>query len=96
LLGTIGRTAVVAGTASATVNAVNRRSQQRDIEQQQAAAAQPPPPAPTAEPAPAAPSPPAAGEDIFAQLKQLGELRDSHVIDAAEFETLKAKILASA
>jgi hypothetical protein len=38
LLGTVARTAVVAGTAQATANAVNRKAHGRAVEQQQAAA----------------------------------------------------------
>lgn len=36
LIGTMARTAVVAGTASATVNAINGRAQQKAMAQQQA------------------------------------------------------------
>lgn len=55
LLGTVGRTAVIAGTATATANAVNRRAHDR------AAAAAPPPgaaPPAAAPPAAAPPAPP--------------------------------------
>lgn len=38
LLGTVGRTAVVAGTATATANAVNRYAQNKAAEKEQAAA----------------------------------------------------------
>ena len=38
LVGTMARTAVIAGTASATMNAVNGRAQQKAAAQQQAAA----------------------------------------------------------
>jgi hypothetical protein len=37
LLGTAGRTAVVAGTATATANAVNRHAQNKAAEKEQAA-----------------------------------------------------------
>ena len=55
LLGTVGRTAVVAGiaTATATANAVNRHAQNKAAEKERAAAneaqqaAPPPPPPPT-------------------------------------------------
>ena len=51
LLGTVGRTAVVARTATATANAVNRHAQNKAAEKEQAAAneaqqAAPPPPPP--------------------------------------------------
>jgi hypothetical protein len=44
-------------------------------------------------PQPAAPQP-AAQNPIFAQLKSLGELRDSGVLSPEEFETKKAELLA--
>ena len=74
LVGTMARTAVIAGTASATVGAVNNRAQKKAMAQQQDAAQQQQmaemqaqldqmqqaPPAPAPAPAPAAPAPPAA------------------------------------
>jgi hypothetical protein len=91
LLRGVARTAVVAGTASAVSGRVQQRQHQRwadqgkdpytGVQQEQQAA-----PAPA--PAPAAPAP-----DPIAQLKQLGELRDSGVLTEAEFEAQKAKIL---
>ncbi|MDG3016390.1 SHOCT domain-containing protein [Speluncibacter jeojiensis] len=95
LLGTVARTAVVAGTASATANAVNRRSQQRAAEQQayaeqqyaqQEAYAQQP-----ATPQPATPSP--GGEDLIAKLQQLQQLHDSGALTDDEFAAAKAKLL---
>jgi hypothetical protein len=90
LLRMAARTAVVAGTATAVSNRVSRRQQGRwaDQEQQEYEAQQqaaPPPPEPAA----------ASGtEDKLAELKQLGELKDSGVLTEAEFEAQKAKILA--
>ena len=88
----VARTAVVAGTATAVSNRVSRRqankwSQQEQPQQdyKQAPQEQAPPP-----PAPAAPS----TDDKLAQLKELGQLRDSGVLTDAEFEAQKAKILA--
>src|SRR5437762_2165550 len=52
----------------------------------QYAAAPPPPPPPPA---------PVAAPDPIAQLKQLAELRNQGILTDAEFETQKAKILAS-
>lgn len=102
LVRTVGRTAVVAGTASAVAGGVSRRqtnkyqaAQQQDAAAQQAAYEQgvaDAQPAPAA-PAPAAPSP-AGGTDVIGQLSQLGELRDSGILTDAEFEAQKAKILA--
>jgi hypothetical protein len=103
LLGGIARTAVVAGTATAVSNRVSRRQgnrwaskeqQQYDAQQYEAQqqaqqqaqyAPQQPAPAPTA----------AGGMDAkLAQLKQLGELKQSGVLTDAEFEAQKARVLA--
>ena len=101
LVRTVGRTAVIAGTASAVGAGVSRRQankyqdqQQEDAASQQAAYeqgladAQPAPPPP----APAAPA--AGGTDMIGQLTQLGELRDQGILTDAEFDAQKAKILA--
>jgi Short C-terminal domain len=99
LLGTVGRTAVVAGTA--TANAVNRHAQNKAAEKEQAAAneaqqaAPPPPPPPPAPVAPAsAPAPaPAPGDDLVSKLTELAKLRDSGVLSQEEFEQAKALVL---
>ncbi|WP_134322125.1 SHOCT domain-containing protein [Cumulibacter soli] len=90
LLGTMARTAVVAGTASAVSGSVARHQQERAMEQQQANAYReqqaytPPPPA----------TPAASGtDDVIAQLKELGELRSSGVLTEEEFAAQKAKLL---
>lgn len=82
LLRTMGRTAVIAGTA----NAVSHRQQQRwaGQQEQQMAAAAP-------EPAPAAPAAPA--EDPIEKLKQLAELHTAGVLTDEEFAAAKAKAL---
>ena len=95
MLGTVGRTAVVAGTATATANAVNRHAQNKAAEKEQTAAP-PPPPAPP--PAPVAPAPapapaPAAGDDLVSKLTELAKLRDSGVLSQEEFEQAKALVL---
>ena len=82
LLRGIARTAVVAGTATAVSNRVSRRQAgrwARDYEQE------PPPPA--------APPAPAAGNDVIAQLKDLGDFRAQGVLTDAEFEAQKRRIL---
>jgi hemolysin activation/secretion protein len=97
LLGTVGRTAVVAGTATATANAVNRHAQNKAAEKEQAAAneaqqAAPPPPPP----APVAPAPapaPAAGDDLVSKPTERAKLRDSGVLSQEEFEQAKALVL---
>jgi Short C-terminal domain len=80
LLGTAARTAVIAGTATATMNAVGGGSRRE-------------PAPPQAAPAPA---PAAAGltEETLAKLKQLGELHAAGVLDDGEFSQAKAKLLA--
>ena len=92
LVGTMARTAVIAGTASATAGAVQRHGAQKAAAQQAAAA---PPPAP-APPAPA-PAPVAAApldDDLIAKLQQLGDLKAQGILDDAEFAAAKAKLLA--
>ncbi|MCZ4077760.1 SHOCT domain-containing protein [Rhodococcus sp. H36-A4] len=86
LLGTVARTAVVAGTANATSNAMNRRRQSREEQQQ----APPPPPPPIAAPA----SAPPAEDDLVGQIQKLAALRDAGVLDENEFAAAKAKLLA--
>ena len=97
LLGTMARTAVVAGTASATVNAVNRHSQARAQQQQDAAAYQAQQQAAAQQAAAqyAAPqAPPApAGDDVVTKLTELAKLRESGVLSPAEFDAAKAKLL---
>ena len=92
LLRTVGRTAVIAGTATAVSGGVRRHQEekyaqqdQQAYEQQQAAA---PPPAPAA---------PAAGpsDEAISKLKELAQLKDQGILTDAEFEAQKAKILAA-
>ncbi len=80
----VARTAVVAGTATAVSNRVSRRQGERW-------AAQAPPQQQYYEQPPQQAAAPAA--DPIAQLKELGELRDSGVLTDEEFAAQKAKIL---
>jgi transcription initiation factor TFIID subunit TAF12 len=101
LVGTMARTAVVAGTATAVSNNVSRRqyarqeqkadaAAQQEWEQQQQwaqqqAAAAPPPP------------PAAAGgmnDDVIEQLTKLASLKDQGILTEEEFAAQKAKLLA--
>ena len=100
LAGTVARTAVIAGTASAVAGGVSRsqaaKAQAAEGQQQAAidasVAAQlanqpaPPPPAPAA----------GAGDTdaLIEQLTKLGQLRDAGVLTDAEFEAQKAKLIA--
>jgi hypothetical protein len=88
LLRGIARTAVVAGTATAVSNRVSRRQAGRWAAKGSA----------DSQPAADAPPPPRAGTDTntkLAQLRELGQLRDSGVVDDAEFELQKSQILNS-
>lgn len=94
LIGTMARTAVVAGTATAVAGGVQRRQQGRaddaaEQEQMEADAAAyqaqqsappPPPPAP-------------AEDDLLTQLARLGQMNQAGLIDDAEFAAAKAKLL---
>ena len=93
----MGRTAVVAGTASAVAGGVSRRQtrkynegQQEDAAAQQSAYEQG---LADSQAAPAAPAPVAAAPDPIAQLTQLGQLHEQGVLTDAEFAAQKAKIL---
>ena len=86
VLRTVGRTAVIAGTATVVAGGVNRR-QQRRYGQQEAAAQ----PAPEAAPPPAAPS---NSDDMINKLKELANLKDQGILTEAEFADQKAKVLA--
>jgi hypothetical protein len=91
VLRTVGRTAVIAGTASVVAGRVNRRQQQKFAGQdaaadQQAAA---PPPAVAAEPAAGAGS-----DELIDKLKELANLKDQGILTEAEFNDQKTKILA--
>jgi hypothetical protein len=86
LVRTAGRTAVIAGTATAVSGRVARRQ-----EEKYAAQAEPAAPPPPAEPAPA---PAAATEpDVVEQLKKFAELRDQGILTEEEFAAQKAKLL---
>ena len=90
LVGTMARTAAIAGTATAVSGGVSRRQQAR------AEASAPPPPAPAAAaPAPAAPVAPAApgSEELIDQLGKLADLKAQGLLDDAEFAAAKARLL---
>jgi len=97
LMGTVARTAVIAGTATATSNAVSRHGQQKAAEQQGAAEQQagPPPAAPPPPPPPAAAPTPddTSTDDLVGQLTQLGKLRDAGVLSPDEFAAAKTTLL---
>jgi hypothetical protein len=99
LLGTVGRTAVIAGTAQATANAVNRRAHSRSMAPPVAppvAPVAPPVAPPIAQPVapPVAPVAESEGFDLVSALSRLAQLRDSGVLTEAEFQTAKGRLLA--
>ena len=89
----MARTAVVAGTATATRNAVNRRQAEKNVkayseatqhvQADQATHAQAPPP----------PPPPAPEEDLYTKLERLGALHAQGILTDEEFASEKAKLL---
>ncbi len=94
LVGMAARTAVVAGTATAVSGGVARRQNARA--EAKAAEQQPqyaPPPQEYVQAAPPA-EPDESTDDLIAQLKKLGDLKEAGVLDEAEFQTAKAKLLA--
>ncbi len=106
LLRAAAATAVVAGTAQATRNAVNRHSAEKDakaytnaMNDAQAQAAPPPqqyappPQAYAPPPPPPPPAPAAAPEDPITQLERLGALKAQGLLTDEEFNAQKAKIL---
>ena len=88
LLRGMARTAVVAGTATAVSNRVSRRQANRWANQQAQYAPEPQYDEPAA--------PPRTDTNTkLAQLRELAQLRDSGVLDDAEFELQKSQILNS-
>lgn len=102
LVGTMARTAVVAGTANATVGSMNSKqagkaqaAADQQATQQAALEAQ----AQVAEmqaqlAATQAAPPPPAGDDLMTKLQQLADMRAAGILDDAEFAAAKAKLLA--
>jgi membrane protease subunit (stomatin/prohibitin family) len=88
VLRTVGRTAVIAGTASVVAGGVNRHQQQKyanqDAQAQQGAAAAP---APVEAAAP-------SSDDLINKLKELASLKDQGILTEEEFNAQKTKILA--
>ena len=89
LVNTAARTAVVVGTASAVSNKAGSNQAAK------AQAAAPPPPAAevAAAAAPVPDAPAALSDDVYEQLKKLGELREAGILTDAEFDAKKAQIL---
>jgi len=87
LLRTVGRTAVIAGTATSVSNRVSRRQEGRWAQQEQQHSEQ-------EQQRQAAPAPaPAPASDPTDELSKLGQLHASGVLTDEEFAAAKAKIL---
>ena len=87
------RTAAVAGTATATRNAVNRRQAKKNVAAysdavDQSYVAQAPPPQEYYEPPVQAQQ-----DDMITQLERLGALKAQGILTEEEFQAQKAKIL---
>jgi hypothetical protein len=96
LLRGIARTAVIAGTASAVSGRVQRRQQNRWARKEAEQAEQEEPQYAEQAPPQEAPPPPRVDTNTkLAQLRELAQLRDSKVLDEAEFELQKSEILNS-
>lgn len=107
LVGTMARTAVVAGTATAVVGGMSRHSagkqqqaadaaayQQEQQQAQMQAMAQQAAAEQAAAQAAAAPPPAAApANDLTAQLQQLATLKEQGILSDEEFAAAKAKLL---
>ena len=87
LVNTAARTAVVVGTASA----VSNKAASNQAAKAQAAAPQAPEVAPAGAPAPAEQA--ALSDDVYEQLKKLGELREAGILTDDEFQAKKSQIL---
>lgn len=93
LFGTMARTAVIAGTATAVSGRVREGQMNREMaEQQQAAAPEQPAAAAVPAAAPAA-APAAEGTDLVAQLQKLADLKAAGVLSDSEFAEAKARLL---
>jgi Short C-terminal domain len=92
LMRAMAATAVVAGTATATRNAVNRRQADKNAQaySQAMASAAPPPQEVVYVEAPTAPTP---EEDVITQLERLGAIKAQGLLTEEEFAAQKAKLL---
>ena len=103
LIGTMARTAVIAGTATAVAGGIQNRQQAKAQEEAQEVAGQQQTQADMdamqaqlaamqASQAPAAPAAPPA-DDLLTQLAKLGQMNQAGLISDAEFTAAKAKLL---
>jgi hemolysin activation/secretion protein len=96
LLGTMARTAVIAGTATATAGAVSGHAQKKQAQQQAAAQQQQEQQAQQAQQQAAAqPASAPAGDDVVAQLTKLSDMKAQGLLSESEFDAAKVKLLGS-
>ena len=88
LVGMAARTAVVAGTATATANAVNRRQARRMQDQADDQTTYEQQQAPQAEP-----QAPSDSDDLTTKLGKLADLKAAGALSDQEFAAAKAKLL---
>ena len=88
------RTAVVAGTATAVSGHVQNKQAQKQMAAQQQAYDEQQAQAQQAQ-AQQAQAPAAGGNDMIAQLAQLGQMKEQGLLSDAEFAEAKAKLLGS-
>ena len=96
LVGTMARTAVIAGTATAVSGSIQQKQQAGAAQAQAAAQQEAAQAAQAAPPPPAAPqdAPPAAGSgDLMDQLERLANLKTSGLLSDEEFSAAKAQLL---
>ena len=110
VVGTVARTAVVAGTATAVVGGVSRHQagkqeqaadaaayqQQQQEAQMQAMAQQAAAQQAAAQAAAAPPPAPAPANDLTSQLQQLATLKEQGILSDEEFAAAKAKLISGA
>jgi len=99
LIGTMARTAVIAGTATAVSGNVHEKSVQNAAQQQNVAAAQHPEMVDQAAnqavaQVQAQQAPVAAADDRMAKIRELGQMRSEGLLTDDEFAADKARILA--
>jgi hypothetical protein len=94
LVGTVGRTAVVAGTATAVSGSVAQRQQAKAQATTEHAPSSGPPVEPAASaPTPPQPAAPPAPDTMLAELERLVELKQQGLLTDDEFTALKARLI---
>lgn len=92
LVGTVARTAVIAGTATAVTKGVSNKMNASAEQKQQAAQQQQEAAAQQAQQQAAPPEDP-SNDDVVEQLQKLAALKDAGALSDEEFASAKAKLL---